>query len=503
MHWADTWAKKVIAYRGEKKEYTCASAVTPSGVCHIGHLREALSAYFVSRGLQNLGKKTRLIHGWDDYDRFRKVPKGVSSGYEQYIGMPVCEVLDPEGCHDSYAHHFSKPFEEELERIDVQPEFIYHSTLWKGCKLTKNIKDSLEKRADIIGILNKFREQPLEESWYPVEIYCKKCRKDTTRITSYDGEYSIEYSCTCGHSERIDFRNSGNVKLKWRVDWPSKWAYFNIDFESAGKDHYAAGGSRDTGNRISKKIFGYEPPLPLKGGYEFVSIKGLKGKMSSSKGELITTSQLLEVLTPEVIKFVFLRSRPEKEISFSFDMDLINLYNYYDTSEEAFFGKGAEKIRRIYELSRAKIQKKMPVQVPFSLLVTISQVIPKEKVVEVLKRVGYNVTGDEELFRKVELAKNWAQKYAPEQMVLRISDSKPELGEKEKEVLRKVYEFVSKTRSPEKIHEYIYELAKEKGIEPKEIFKTCYRVLLGKEQGPKLGHFLLLVDDELLRKRFL
>jgi lysyl-tRNA synthetase class 1 len=504
MHWADNWAEKVVEYRGNKDTYVCASAVTPSGYCHIGHLRETLSSLFVSKGLEKLGKKVRIIHGWDDYDRFRKVPQGVGKEFEQYIGMPVCEVPDPFGCHKSYAKHFSTPFEEELKNLGITPHFIDHSTLWKGCKLTDNIVTAMKRRAEIIGILDKFREKPLEKSWYPVEVYCKKCRKDTTEIKNYDENYMITYKCECGFEEKIDVRKAGNVKLKWRVDWPSKWNYFKIDFESAGKDHYASGGSRDTGNLISKDIFGYAPPLPLEGGYEFVSLKGMKGKMSSSKGELVTTSTLLGVMTPELIKFLYLKSRPEKEIVFSFDLDLANLYNYYDKAERIYFGKeeGDEKEKRVYELSEEKVSPKMSTQLPFGLMVTVAQTIPEAHVKEVLERAGYSGFDERKMRSRLICAREWAEKYAPEDMKVSFSKEKVALNDSEKKILRNIYDFVTKNRDSSKVHDYIYEVAKESGLEPKQVFSLCYRVLLGKEHGPKLGYFLLLLDSSLLKERF-
>lgn len=74
MHWASTFAERILSERGEKKEYICESGVTPSGHCHIGHFREAITTSLVAFALQDMGYKSRHIHMWDDYDRFRKVP---------------------------------------------------------------------------------------------------------------------------------------------------------------------------------------------------------------------------------------------------------------------------------------------------------------------------------------------------------------------------------------------------------------------------------------------
>jgi lysyl-tRNA synthetase class 1 len=37
----------------------------------------------------------------------------------------------------------------------------------------------------------------------------------------------------------------------------------------------------------------------------------------------------------------------------------------------------------------------------------------------------------------------------------------------------------------------IYTIARENGMEPKEFFPIIYRVLIGKERGPRLANFIL------------
>ena len=41
--WADALADRVIKEKGNKKEYVCASGITPSGIVHIGNFREVIT----------------------------------------------------------------------------------------------------------------------------------------------------------------------------------------------------------------------------------------------------------------------------------------------------------------------------------------------------------------------------------------------------------------------------------------------------------------------------
>jgi lysyl-tRNA synthetase class 1 len=46
----------------------------------------------------------------------------------------------------------------------------------------------------------------------------------------------------------------------------------------------------------------------------------------------------------------------------------------------------------------------------------------------------------------------------------------------------------------ETIHNVIYEGSRTRGIEPKVTFTAFYRMLLGKDKGPRLGFFLSTMD---------
>ena len=78
------------------------------------------------------------------------------------------------------------------------------------------------------------------------------------------------YACACGASGDVPMAGGG--KLTWRVDWPARWAMLGVSVEPFGKDHATRGGSYDTGARIAREVFDYEPPLPVP--YEWISLKG-------------------------------------------------------------------------------------------------------------------------------------------------------------------------------------------------------------------------------------
>jgi len=499
MHWADNFAKQVVESRN-KEEYVVESGITPSGIVHIGNAREILTQYYVYLGILKLGKKVKFQYIWDDFDRFRKVPKGIPAKFEKYIGRPLTKIPDPFGCHNSYAEHFEFKFMEEILQLGIKPVYLSASKLYEKGSFTENIKLALEKTEKIMKILNKFRLEPLPEDWLPVNLYCEKCWKDCTKI-KYLGDYKISYKCDCGFENEIDFRKTRIIKLKWRVDWASRWAYFKVDFESSGKEHKSRGGSWDTSVLISKEIFDYKPPIgPM---YEFIHLKGQKEKMSSSAGNIATISQLLKIFEPPIIRFLYTQ-RLNKTIFIPFDLDIYRIYNDFDKSERIYFGleKGSDELKRKYELSKIEDYETCPKRISFSELTFLVQLISEEKLRNYIKNLmksrGIEMTNlDLDLsLERASRAKYWIENYAPEEVKIKLSSEKIDLTEEQRELLKKFIKIIKKPISTEELQKQIFELSK-----GKEIFELCYRVLIGKTHGPKLAMLIDAIGREKVIER--
>src|SRR3990167_4050732 len=174
--WADEVAEQIIKEKGvsdknrsKKKEYVCASGITPSGIVHMGNFREVITTDLVVRALKSKGRKAKFIYSWDDFDRFRKVPENLpekkKKEWENYIGMPVSEVPSPYDDKKSYAEHFEQKFEKSLAGVGIKPNFIRQSQRNKKCFYAPLIKKALDERKKIIKILDKYRKEPLEKDW--------------------------------------------------------------------------------------------------------------------------------------------------------------------------------------------------------------------------------------------------------------------------------------------------------------------------------------------------
>ncbi|MEK6809004.1 MAG: lysine--tRNA ligase, partial [Nanoarchaeota archaeon] len=337
-HWTDVAADKVIQEKGNKKKYTVAAGITPSGTVHIGNFREIITVDLVKRALEKRGKKVRFIYSWDEYDVFRKVPKNMPQQeiLIRYLRFPVVDTPDTFGCHENYARHLEKEVEESVPKVGINPEFLYQAQKYRSGEYNKEIKTALEHTEDIKTCLNEYREEEVDENWLPISIFCEKCHKDTITELKWLGGYNISYKCECGHEESFDFSEKSIVKLKWRIDWPMRWNYEKVDFEPGGKDHSTVGGSYDTGKKIVKAVWNWDAPTYVM--YDFIQVKGGTGKMSSSSGNVITLSDVLQIYEPEVARWIFAGTRPNKEFAISFDVDVIKIYEDFDKCERIYFG---------------------------------------------------------------------------------------------------------------------------------------------------------------------
>ncbi|MBQ1186385.1 MAG: lysine--tRNA ligase [Clostridia bacterium] len=517
MHWSEEIAKKIIERNPNKEEYVCAAGISPSGSIHIGNFRDIATSYFVVKALRKMGKKAKLLFSWDEFDRLRKVPVNVAAiteGFDKYIGQPYVDAPDPFGCHESYAKHFQEEFEASIKKFGIDMDYRYQASQYRSGKYAKHIIHALKNRAEIFDILDSFRTQEATEderkNYYPVGIYCAKCGKDTTKITGLSDDCTVaEYTCECGHHGTFNFETDFNCKLAWKIDWPMRWMYEGVDFEPGGKDHASPTGSYQTSRIIAEKIFGFEAPLFQ--GYEFIGIKGTTGKMSGSSGLNLTPDTLLKLYDPEIILWLYSKTEPTKAFNFCFDDEILRQYFEFDRMMNAFTtGKADEHIASIME--GALIEGRTAETVSMQLLVSLGSIVDFNipMLETVFEKIGTPYKY-EEFKERLERARFWLEQCSPES-VNRLRETRNfevygELDEQEKQAIKMLFEYLSTDGySLDDLNSELYAIPKRiygEDLEPKllkgiqgKFFKNVYKLLIDKEQGPRLYLFLYAVEKD-------
>ena len=526
MHWSEKIAQQIINRNPNKEEYVCAAGISPSGSIHIGNFRDIATSYFVVKALRKKGKKAKLLFSWDEFDRMRKVPVNVAkvnSDMEKYIGCPYVDVINPFTDSDAktYAEYFEREFEGSIVKFGIEMDYRHQAEMYRNGKYTEHILLALQKRKEIFDILDSHRTQDATEgerdAYYPVSIYCPKCGRDTTKITSLSDDSTVaEYKCSCGHHGTFDFKKDHNCKLAWKIDWPMRWMYEGVDFEPGGKDHASTNGSYDTAKDISKKIFGYMPPLFQ--GYEFIGISDnniATGKMSGSSGLNLTPATLLKLYEPEVLLWLYSKNEPLKAFNFCLDDGILRQYFEFDKMlTDVREGRANELTQEIMEL--CKVEGREVNCVPMGLLVQLGSVVdfnvPMLEIV--FEKIGtpYKYA---EFKDRLERAKFWLEKCSPDNVntlcAKRNWSYYDTLSDTEKQEIKELHAYLAKggydlnelQTELYAIPALVNGLSKEdkdlKTIQGR-FFKNVYMLLINKEKGPRLYLFLYAIEvDRYLR----
>ncbi len=521
IYWADRIAQRIIDRNPNKEEYVCAAGISPSGSVHFGNFRDVATSLFVAKALEKKGKNVRLLFSWDELDRLRKVPtnvkKIVTTSFEENIGRPYVDIENPfrdDANSTSYAEHFENEFEESIRTFGINMDIRHQAVMYRSGAYAQNVIYALSRRKDIFDILDRYRTQEAQDgerdNYYPVNIYCPHCGKDTTRITSLSDDCTIaHYECECGHSGMFDFTRDFNCKLHWKIDWPMRWRYEQVDFEPGGIDHASPNGSYDTAKDISREIFGYEPPMFQ--GYGFIGLKGLAGKMAGSSGLNLTPKTLFRIYQPEVLLWLYARTEPRKEFDLCLDDGILRQYHEFDRMLiESQSGEASELTKTIMEYCR--IDGRTVTPVPFNLLVQLGSVVNFNvgMVRHLMSKIGYNYT-EEELSERLGLARNWVEECSPQSMNRIRAERNWEVyntfTDEEKEEIRLLHSYLSNGGyTLDELQTELYAIPRQvRGLTREDkalrtiqgqFFSNVYRLLIDKEKGPRLYLFLFAISPE-------
>lgn len=520
MHWSDKIALDIIRRKPDKAEYVCAAGISPSGSIHIGNFRDIATSYFVVKALRKRGKKAKLLFSWDEFDRLRKIPANVAKvndGMKKYIGFPYVDAINPFGTEaKSYAEHFEREFEAAIEQFGIDMELRHQAEMYRGGKYRAHILLALKKRFEIFDILDSHRTQDAAEgerdAYYPVSIYCPKCGRDTTAIHSLSDDGIAEYSCKCGFRGAFDFARDANCKLAWKVDWAMRWMHESVDFEPGGKDHASANGSYDSASEISRRVFGYEPPIFQ--GYEFIGIsdKTLRtGKMSGSSGLNLTPGTLLKLYEPEILLWLYAKNEPMRAFNFCLDDGILRQYFEFDKMlTDSRNGVAQEFETEI--MSLCEIEGRSVTCVPMNLIAQLGAVVDfNAEMLEVaFDKIGLHYSRDD-FKSRLERAKFWLERCAPES-VNRLATSRNRaayeaMSENEKKEIRMLHEYLAgEPRDLDALQARLYAIPMEasglsKGdkalkSEQSSFFRNVYRLLLNRDSGPRLYLFLRAIEKD-------
>lgn len=563
--WVSRFADEVIEEserRAPGKPVVVASGLSPSGPIHLGNLREVMTPHLVADEVRRRGYQVRHLISWDDYDRYRKVPAGVpgvDETWAEHIGKPLTSVPAPKGsAYPNWAEHFKAAMIQSLAELGVEFDGISQTEQYTSGVYREQILHAMRHRGDIDAILAQYRtkkapakkqqQKPVDEAeleaaegsgaaaeddgssgsagYFPYKPYCGNCEKDLTTVTSYDDDSTeLTYSCTsCGFSETVRLNEFNRGKLVWKVDWPMRWAYEGVIFEPSGVDHSSPGSSFQVGGQIVGIFGGKQPIGPM---YAFVGISGM-AKMSSSKGGVPTPADALQIMEPQLLRWLYARRRPNQSFKVAFDQEIQRLYDEWDRLE-AKVADGTALPADVAAHSRAVRTAsgelpRTPRPLPYRTLASVADITAghEDQALRILSDLdpANPLASLDEARPRYDKAEAWINTHVPADQRTIVRDEPDtellkSLDEQGRESLRLLLDGLAGNWSLDGLTHLVYGVPKVQAgfsadATPKELppeiktsqrsfFALLYQLLVSRDTGPRLPTLLLAVGQERVR----
>jgi lysyl-tRNA synthetase class 1 len=226
-------------------------------------------------------------------------------------------------------------------------------------------------------------------------------------------------------------------------------------------------------------------------------------KIAKSTGAVLTPQTWFKYGSPQSLMLLLLkRFVGTREIGVT---DVPSYMDEMDGLEDVYFRKKAtkdkreqEKLSGLYEYCYAMhVPAKPGLHVPYNLLTYLAKVAPKggeeAYITEKLRNYSYlkqNETLDEPARKRIEYAFNWTKDFE------RIKEAPVTLGTEDKDAITDLVRILTVEGEAEKVQNAIFNTAKKYNLQPAQLFKLVYMILLGVPQGPRLGPYIVAMGKQ-------
>ncbi|MFC8230801.1 lysine--tRNA ligase [Streptomyces sp. NPDC057287] len=500
---------------------------------------------------------------YDRYRKVPNGVEGVDDSWQAHIGKPLTSVPAPAGsAYPNWAEHFKAAMTTALDELGVEYDGISQTEQYLAGTYREQVLHAMKHRSDIDAVLDRYRtkkdgaagakggkkpqqkkvdEAELEAAegsgaadeddggsgsagYFPYKPYCGNCEKDLTVVTSYDDDTTeLNYTCSaCGFAETVRLNEFNRGKLVWKVDWPMRWAYEGVIFEPSGVDHSSPGSSFVVGGQIVREVFdGVQPIGPM---YAFVGISGM-AKMSSSKGGVPTPADALKIMEAPLLRWLYARRRPNQSFKIAFDQEIQRLYDEWDSlarkvADGTVLPADAAAYARAVGTAAGELPS-TPRPLPYRTLASVADITAgaEDQTLRILSELDPEnpLTSLDEARPRLDRAENWITTQVPAEArtIVRDEPDKELLGsldEQGRESLRLLLEGLDTHWSLDGLTTLVYGVPKVlEGLAPdakptpelkvaqRSFFALLYRLLVGRDTGPRLPTLLLAVGADRVR----
>lgn len=495
--WPFEEAKRILDKIGNKipaKGYVLfETGYGPSGLPHIGTFGEVVRTSFVRHAFSCLAPEipTKMFCISDDIDGLRKVPENVPNPemIRAYLGRPLTAIPDPFGTHQSYGHHMNARLCAFLDRFGFDYEFISATEQYKSgafdatmLKVLENYEAILEIMLPTLGV----ERQETYSPFMPIDLESGKViDKGVKSVNKQKG--TVIYVNDQGQEKEIPV-TGGNCKLQWKVDFGARWYGFDVDYEIYGKDHYP----NEKVYRAICQALGRTPPVNYF--YEmFLSEDG--AKISKSAGNGISVEEWLKY-APEESMALYMYQKPKTAKRLYFDVipkamdEYLTFLASYPNEDET------KKLENpVFHIHFGQVPSSQ-FNLSYSLLLNLASACNPESD-SVLwgfisrYQAGLSKENSPLLAKMVSCSINYYNDF------VRANKHYREANLIEKSAilsLKAALELIDQDSDVDILQNKVFEIGKNHGYEKnmRDWFAVLYQVLLGQNQGPRMGSFIKL-----------
>jgi len=507
--WPFEEARKVLVRTGgaspDKGYVLFETGYGPSGLPHIGTFGEVVRTTMVRNAFTALTDiPSKLFAFSDDLDGLRKVPDNVPNKelLEKHLGKPLTQVPDPFGTHESFGHHNNARLRAFLDQFGFEYDFQSSTDCYKAGMFDATLLKLLENYDPIMNVILPTLGPERRATYSPFLPICPKTGVvlQVPVIARDVDAGTIIYEDDTGAKTETPV-TGGYCKLQWKADWAMRWVALDVDYEMSGKDLID---SVKLSSRICK-ILGGRPPE----GFTYELFLDEAGeKISKSRGNGLAVEEWLRYAPNESLQLYMFNS-PKKAKRLFFDVIPRHVDDYL-----TFLGKFAneDEAKRL-ENPAWHIHAGQPpgaeAHVTFGLLLNLASACNTEDPAVLwgfISRYAADATPEIApiLDRLVEHAINYYRDFIKPNKTYRLPSDMERFA---LEDLVKSLEALADGAEAGDIQNEVFEIGKRHEFEDlRAWFKALYEILLGRDQGPRMGSFIALygvVETIALIKRVL